>query len=259
MIISSRNRIGLQLYSIRDDLSLNFDKALDKISKIGFDGIELAGHSGIQAAKMKEKLITLHLEPFSCHASVFIDLDYELAYLKEIGARDIICPQAYMVTIEDVRELSEKLNVIGEKAKLLGMNFLYHNHSQEFIKAGKKFLYDYIMEFTDPELVGIELDVAWLKRQNIEIIPFIKQYGNRIGSFHIKEVTADNIGTAKLGSGLLEVHEIIQTMETNFPEKNCLYIFEQNYFEKEKWQWIEAGYTYLRESLNEVLNELHEV
>lgn len=51
-------KLGLQLYSIGDEMDKNFDLAIEKVAKIGYDGVEFAGYGGKTAKELKSALLT---------------------------------------------------------------------------------------------------------------------------------------------------------------------------------------------------------
>jgi sugar phosphate isomerase/epimerase len=60
-------KIGLQVYSIRDDAANDFAAAMKKVKDMGYDGVELAGTYGLSAAEIKKVLADVGLEVISAH------------------------------------------------------------------------------------------------------------------------------------------------------------------------------------------------
>ncbi|MGO4275982.1 sugar phosphate isomerase/epimerase family protein, partial [Paenibacillus sp. TAF58] len=87
--------IGLQLYTLRDDMEKDLEGTLRHVAKLGYEGVEFAGYYGKPAAELKQLLDELGLNAFGSHISLERfrnDLQGEIDYLKTIGAKYAICP-----------------------------------------------------------------------------------------------------------------------------------------------------------------------
>ena len=91
-------KIGLQVYSIRDDAASDFAAAMKKVKEMGYDGVELAGTYGLSAAEIKKVLAEVGLEVISAHIPLddmekrgFIHLHYlqdgSSSYLRPVYRR----------------------------------------------------------------------------------------------------------------------------------------------------------------------------
>ena len=86
--------IALQLYSVRGDLSADFEGTLKSVKDMGYDGIEFAGLFGKTAAQVKEMCKTIGLIPVSAHVP-FVDMINDPSILKtyaEIGCEYVVIP-----------------------------------------------------------------------------------------------------------------------------------------------------------------------
>ncbi|MCK5441468.1 MAG: hypothetical protein KAJ23_06230 [Maribacter sp.] len=61
-------------------------------------------------------------------------------------------------TIEGFKQLTGKLNAIGERVTKAGLGFAYHNHGFEFVDHYGQIGYDIILNETDSKLVKLQLD-----------------------------------------------------------------------------------------------------
>ena len=52
----------IQLYTIREEMEKDLFGTLERLAKIGYDGVEFAGYGGIPAADMAAKLKELGLD-----------------------------------------------------------------------------------------------------------------------------------------------------------------------------------------------------
>ena len=89
---------------------------------------------------------------------------------------------------EAVKELIEKLNRAGTLLKAAGLKFLYHNHNCEFRKVAPGITaFDWIIEKTDPQLVGFELDSYWSAEAGVDALALMERLGTRMKLYHIND------------------------------------------------------------------------
>lgn len=87
---------------------------------------------------------------------------------------------------DEVKQLCQRLNKIGEKLKQSNIQFLYHNHNCELVKQSNgKTAFDLILENTDPNLVHFEFDSYWFAEAGCDIEEWMKKIGSRMSLYHI--------------------------------------------------------------------------
>src|SRR4051812_14137024 len=197
-------RIGLQLYSVRQSLAEDPWGTLAEIAKAGFTRLEAANHNarndpgvgfGVQAAELRDQLGELGLSIVGCHINpLHLDiLPRALDYQAELGNTQIGCDiEFYPYGDRDlVLRRCETFNQVGELARSRGMRFYYHNHYQEFQRIGDGYVYDLILEDTDPALVFLELDTYWVYRGGQDPIDWMNRFADRVILLHQKDFPAD--------------------------------------------------------------------
>ena len=138
-------------------------------------------------------------------------LEYVVAFHKEVGNDTLIVPWLAPEERNDWQKLADRLNAIYEQLKPSGMNFLYHNHDFEMVDVDGKTALDVVLENTHPE-IGFELDLAWIKVGNQDVLDFLSRYSGRVSRLHFKDVGTDKShegGLADVGSGTLLWDKII--------------------------------------------------
>jgi len=210
--------VALQLYTVRELASKDFTGTLEKVAKIGYDGVEFAGYGGLSSKEMKQRLNDLGLKCAGTHEG-FERLEKNLGeiidYNREIGNIFLVCPSMpgewREKGADGFRAFGERMNVIGEKVKKAGMRLCYHNHSFEFQKENGKYLIDYLFEAADPQLVGAEVDVYWVQHGGENPAAFIRRHSKRCPLIHMKDMASDaNRSFAPVGTGVLDNKDIIQ-------------------------------------------------
>lgn len=215
----AKKSVGVQLYTVRDQISKSLERTLEQVAEIGFTHIESAGHGankyyGKSAKEFKELLKSLKLIPVSGHYSTGIanpdDIgtlskgwEQALDQMNEIG-------QEYAVlgylrgeerrSMDDYKRVVDLLNLAGEKAKQKGIQLCYHNHDFEFQELEGQLPMYYILDNTDAELVKMELDLFWITKANYQIKDFFDRYAGRIPLWHVKDMDEKGDFT-EVGSG----------------------------------------------------------
>jgi sugar phosphate isomerase/epimerase len=86
-----------------------------------------------------------------------------------------------------IRGLAERLNRHGALVDKEGLKFGYHNHHMEFAPLGETRAYDRLLEWTDPGLVKMELDVGWARAAGVAPEDYLARYRGRFVSCHLKD------------------------------------------------------------------------
>jgi sugar phosphate isomerase/epimerase len=203
----TKKNIGLQMYSLRQDIgknSENVDSIIIKIGKMGYQYVETANYSNdliynLKPEVFKAKLKAAGLYATSCHVGRRMsdnpDEDWAwwdkcIAVHKAAGIKYIITPSMPTPeTIEGLQAYCDYYNKIGEKCKAAGMKFGYHNHAYEFEKVynGDITMYDYMVQHTNPDNVFFELDVYWCQKGGYPAPALFDKYPGRFLFLHIKD------------------------------------------------------------------------
>jgi sugar phosphate isomerase/epimerase len=91
------------------------------------------------------------------------------------------------------------------------MRFYYHNHFQEFQRFGADYVYDLILENTDPNLVKLEIDTYWMYRGGQDPIAWMKKCADRVVLLHQKDFPADAPQPLHLFDGVVSPTENIDS------------------------------------------------
>ncbi len=219
--------VGVQLYTVRHVLPAKPLETLRAIEQIGYREVECTA-DGLDA--IWPSLKQTSLKPVSVHldSQVFVHQPEKLpAAMEEAKKHDfeyVVCPwidPRDRGGVEMIRKLGQTLNTAGELARKAGMRLCYHNHAFEFRPTPEGRLLDVLMKSTDPQLVGLELDIMWVHVGGADPVAVLKQYGDRISLVHLKNVAAgvpsrfdENIpeaGFHDLSDGAVDVAAAVRT------------------------------------------------
>lgn len=217
-------RIGLQLYSVRNSLARDPWGTLARLAEAGFSHLEAANHHartdpgvgfGVAAPELRSRLADLGLSIIGCHVNP-LDLDIlprVLDYQAELGNTQFGCDIEFFPygDRDSVLRRAEVFNSVGELARERGMRFYYHNHFQEFQRFGDDFVYELILDNTDPDLVKLEIDTYWMYRAGQDPIEWMKneKCAGRVILLHQKDFPADAPQPLNLFDGVVSATENI--------------------------------------------------
>lgn len=224
----SEKGIGLQLYTVRNEMSKDAKGTLKKIADIGYTFIENAGYSNGKFYSMtKEEFKTiiddLNLKMVSGH----IGLGNETGEKGLINRFEEVCKDANYVgqkyigtgwlaldkrkTIDDYKKLAEYLNRGGNIAKEYGLKIFHHNHDFEFVKINGEVPYEVLLNETDKNLVTFELDHYWTKKAGVDSLKLMKDYPGRFSLWHIKDMdNTEKQAFTEVGTGIIDYSKIFQ-------------------------------------------------
>lgn len=216
-------KIGLQLYTLRDDMAQDVEATLRKVAALGYQGVEFAGYYDWEATKLRALLDELGLQAIGSHVgldSLKNDLQGQIDYMKTIGGRYMLCPnltEAERSSEATWKETYALLQSIGEEVVKQGLVFGYHNHAFEFdSQVDGRFAFDAMYELTTPEAVKVELDVCWVQFAGQDPLAYIRKYSGRLPLLHLKDFTKGEQGeivTLELGLGDVALIDVIREAE----------------------------------------------
>ncbi len=184
-------KLGIQLYSLGFDNQEPMPVSFQKLAAMGYKEVEFAGsnYGGMSVEEMKTALEEAGLTAVSSHVSME-NMEKDIPYAAAIGCKMIVCPMFDFASKEEALELARLLDKYGKLAKEHGIKIGYHNHTQEFNMDEGKYLLDYVIENTDPEYVGFELDCGWCSNAGQDPVEYINKHAGRIMAIHVKENNA---------------------------------------------------------------------
>ena len=230
--------LGLQLYSVRDDMKRDPLGTLKKLSAMGYKNVEHANYIdrkfyGYTATEFKKVLDDLGFKMPSGHTVLSekhwdkATNDFTDAWKQTVedaaivGQHYVISPsldQKLCSNYDGLVAFLDLFNKSGELCKKSGLKFGYHNHDFEFkYSLNGKQVYDIILEHTDPALVLHQIDIGNMYGAGGRAIEILKKHPGRFESMHVKdEIKSKDKGemgdayeSTILGKGVLPVKEIV--------------------------------------------------
>ena len=227
MSANKKMKIGIQLYSLRNAMAEDPLGTLGKVMDMGYRYLEVANHKAdtnpgigydVPMDKLKDLLTQKNASIVSAHVFPLIPekLGPSLEFFSKLGTKYICWSMDFFTSYDDTKQKAETMNKIGSLCKEYGQKLLYHNHFHEFQKIEGKEILDILIENTDPELVGLELDTYWAMRAGKDPVAVLKKYGKRIPLIHQKDypkgLDSDIDLLAKIKEGEKITHETFASM-----------------------------------------------
>jgi sugar phosphate isomerase/epimerase len=194
------HQLGIQLYTVREIMAKDFNQGLRDVASAGFQEVEAAGYYDRPAARFKIAVEIEGLRCVSAHhslADLLAKQDELIQYAHDLGLEFLICaaPRARdasrkELTLDDWKWNFEQFNRIGEKTKAAGIQFGYHNHTEEFKRLDGVLVYDALLRHTDPHLVTMEMDCGWVFAAGFKPVDYLKRYPQRFTLLHVKDMVA---------------------------------------------------------------------
>jgi sugar phosphate isomerase/epimerase len=226
-------RLGLQLYTVRDAMRADPIATLKQLANIGYKNLEHAGYNegkfyGLTANEFKRFLgnnllnmtsghVVLQQKHWDVSKNDFTDeWKKTLDDAAHIGQIYLISPGLDDNLKHDANAFNafmEVLNKCGELCKSKNLIFGYHNHDFEFSTSfGNDKMYDLILHNTDPALVTQQLDIGNMYSAGAHPLDYINKYPGRFELMHVKDVIKKDDGKYEntiISRGLLPLNSIL--------------------------------------------------
>ncbi|HZR65380.1 MAG TPA: sugar phosphate isomerase/epimerase [Terriglobales bacterium] len=247
-------KIGLELYTVRDALDKDFEGTIARVAKVGYKEVELAQFFAHlpefnPSAKRARAILdanglvspSSHI-PYSAISKENLPKVIEAS--KILGHSYIVNPsidRAVLKQADGWKRAAEAFNHAGEQTKKAGIKFAYHNHVEEFkpLPDGK-LPYDVLLAETDPKLVGMEMDLGWAHEAGADPLAYFAKYPGRFPLVHIKDFTKDRVMT-DVGKGEIDWKAILAKSEL----AGIKHYYVEFDDPKDPFASIQASYEYL--------------
>jgi sugar phosphate isomerase/epimerase len=270
--LKKKQLIGLQLYTLRNEIKNDVAPVIEKVAKIGYNSIEAFGYGGgkffgITPTEFSNIIKKNGIKTPSGH---YMMMDYFMKgddeQLKRTVADAALMGHDFFVvpflidsqrtSLDDYKKIAEKLSKAAVEAKSAGMKLAYHNHNFEFKDWGNgQTGFDIFAKETDPSLVSFELDMYWVSRAGLDPIQLIKDHPGRIKMWHIKDMAEKQAPTfdvsgqqifTEVGSGVINYKEIFKYKKKSGME---YFFVEQDQVKLPVYESITKSLAYIKKNI----------
>ena len=227
MSLSSwRDRMGLELFTVRDVLMKDYEGTLAQVAAAGYREVETTTYAGKTPTEVRAILNRVGLTAPSTHVALVqgSDLERQLAGYQEMGHRysaasaprpagagpggrgaapggppaggapggapaGAVRAAPPPPTMDSFKRQADMLNAVGAAAKPYGVKVLIHNHTLEFQPfADGTTPYDLLFASTDPAVVVFELDIGWARVAGQDPLALFARHPRRFPLWHVKDM-----------------------------------------------------------------------
>lgn len=196
-----RRNIGLQLYTVRNELGKDTPGTIKAVVAAGYKQGEMFGFPNCDPviAAAKESGLALHSSHFEWDTVVnpkdpgYPDFQRILEKAVKVGLSHLVIPflaEKDRQNLDDFKKVAAHANQAAVLAKKAGIQLSYHNHAFEFQpREGGRTGFDVFMAEFGPDL-QFELDLFWVKVGGAEPVAAIKKLSGRVSQVHLKDLKA---------------------------------------------------------------------
>jgi sugar phosphate isomerase/epimerase len=194
-LAKARIPIGLELFSVRDELKADLPGTLKNVADDGYQCVEFFApyHQWTidKAKEVRKTLDQLNLRCYSTHNGLESFSDSGIGHTIELnhilGTKYVVLASAGAPkTLEDWKSVADKLNHASERLGPVGLQPVYHNHQTEFTPISGTRPMEVLARNTNPQIM-LQLDVGTCIEAGSDPVAWIKQNPGRIKSIHCKD------------------------------------------------------------------------
>jgi sugar phosphate isomerase/epimerase len=210
-----KNKVGLQLYSLRDVINKDPKAVLKSVSEFGYKELETFGYNdgklfGMPVKEYGDYVKSLGMKTISGHYGMDLlskDWDKTCADAKSLGQEYVVVPwlnKEYYSSMDVLKKTCASINQAAEVAKKAGLKMGYHNHAFEFEQVDGQVIFDVMLKELDSQ-VSIEMDIFWVVNAGQDPIAYFNKYPGRFEQWHVKDMDkADKNRNADVGTGTID-------------------------------------------------------
>ncbi len=260
--VKKKKNIGVQLWTVHQDIEQDFDATIKAVTEIGYKSLEGYGYEkgkffGRSPKELRKYLSDLGARMTSTHTDIpwnegNVDWDYcrkAMDDAAELNCKWLIQPYYQIkreLGIDGVKRLADHYNKCGEIAKEHGLKFGYHNLTMEFEELEGQIPYEVLLNNTDKELVSFQIDTVQLVTAGYVCHEYVQRFPGRFGTWHIKDTPAGRKGNSTdLGKGVVDFKGIFENAEIAGMED---YFIEQEDFDRSRLECLKYDYDFIMEA-----------
>jgi len=263
---TNKRKVGLQLYSLREEFPKNVKGLLEQIGKIGYKEVETYGYSvkdgffGTSVADFKKILTDNGLTAASNH------FDFN-GYFGE-GKTDILknyietanvlgseyvtipwlLPNLRGKNTDDFKKMADKINQAAGVCKASGLKLAYHNHDFEFEKFENTTGYEVLLNNTDKNLVDFEMDLYWVVRSGNDPLKLFKEHPGRFKMWHVKDMDkAKPEWNTEIGNGAIDFKAIFA--QANLSGMKHFFVEHETNYVPNPLESVRTSFNYVEKQL----------
>ncbi|PBI84465.1 Inosose dehydratase [Flavobacterium sp. ACN2] len=261
----NKKEIGLQLYTLREELPKDVKGTLEKVAQAGYTNVETYGFStkdqfwGLTPKELKKILYDNGLKAVSGHYNLgsFLydgnteELIASIEAAKILKSEFLTVPwvdEPFRRNIADYKKIAARVNEAAKMCKSAGLKLAYHNHDFEFQKHDGVTGYEILLKETDKDLVFFELDLYWVIHSGNDPLKLFKENPGRFKMWHVKDKDKINKDlNTEIGSGTIDFKPIFKEAK----QSGIVHFFveQENNFASNSFESIKTSCDFISKNL----------
>lgn len=261
----NKKEIGLQLYTLREELPKDVKGTLEKVAQAGYTNVETYGFSikdqfwGLTPKELKKILDDNGLKAVSGHYNLgsFLydgnteELIASIEAAKILKSEFLTVPwvdEPFRRNIKDYKKIAARVNEAAKMCKNAGLKLAYHNHDFEFQKHDGVTGYEILLKETDKDLVFFELDLYWVIHSGNDPLKLFKENPGRFKMWHVKDKDKiNNELNTEVGSGTINFKPIFKEVK----QSGMVHFFveQENNFASNSFESIKTSCDFISKNL----------
>jgi sugar phosphate isomerase/epimerase len=258
--LAGKKKIGLQLFSLRDDMAKDPEGTLRQTAGMGYSFIETYGYRdgkffGKSPKEFSDFVSSLGMKMTSSHTGFDVyandtpaawdAVKKNMEDTKAAGSKWIVqagYPGARYTKLDEVKKLADTFNRVGELAKTFGLKFAYHNHREEFRAVENQIPYQLYLERTEKSLMAFQMDIGHVANEMADYRMYLKLYPGRFGCIHIRDTDVITKVATEMGRGHVALEDVFNLFANAGVED---YYVEQEEYNYTPLESVKMCYDYL--------------
>lgn len=222
--------IGVQLWSVREDMKKDPAGTLEAIAKMGYREVEPFGFDegalfGLSYSDFNKILVNNGLTMPSTHSKVSFknynavtgditdDTKKWVDTAAGMGMKYLINPYMDAPDRPRIGKLVDVFQAMGKYCNNAGIRFAYHNHDFEYMERGpdNRLLIEWLLHETDPALMAMQMDIYWVSHANNNPVDWFRLYPGRWELCHVKDMAdTERRESVEVGDGVIDFKSIFR-------------------------------------------------
>jgi len=236
--------IGLQLYTVREALKVDYEGTIRKVAAIGYEGVETAGEYNGSPAVAKALFDELGLRVSSAHGGLDKTPEQILEIIGALGTDTYVVAYAgadNFASVESLQSFCNQLNTLDSALRAQGAKLAYHNHDHELNPLPDGTLpFVRMIDFLNPSVL-FEVDTYWVQVGGANVLSVLKSFGERAPILHIKDGPGiKGQAPTAVGDGVMDFPPILAAHDAEW------LIVELDFCDTDMMEAVEKSYNTLK-------------
>ncbi|TNE59934.1 MAG: sugar phosphate isomerase/epimerase [Bacteroidetes bacterium] len=220
--------IGVQLYSVRDDMAKDPRGTVAAVAQSGYKEVEAYNFQegqlfGMPYPEFGRLLKANGLTMPSTHANIsLVDFNDQTGDISdsvkkwvdaapELGLRYITCPSMSEQDYRQMPKMIKLFTAMGNYCRKAGVRFAYHNHDYEYTQSATdgRLLIEWLLHEIDPAIMAMQMDIYWVRFAQHNPLDWFRLYPGRWELCHAKDMAdTPTRETIEVGAGTIDFKTI---------------------------------------------------